>query len=56
MRDIRVRSVIIPSCFPSFIPLDLKRIDEVADRSLCPCFLQVEADVMVWLCSPHDLL
>ena len=34
----------------------LKRIGEAAGRSLCPCLPQVDADVMVWLCSPHDSL
>lgn len=53
MMDIRVDSVVIPPCLPSFISLNLKRIGEAADRSLCPCVLQVDADAMVWLCSPH---
>ena len=33
--------------------LDLKRIGEVAGRSLFPCFPQVDVDAMVWLLSPH---
>jgi hypothetical protein len=33
--------------------LDLKRIGEVASRSLLPCFSQVDVDAMVWLFSPH---
>jgi hypothetical protein len=32
------------------------RIGEAAGRSLFPCVPQVDADAMVWLCSPHDLL
>jgi hypothetical protein len=36
--------------------LDVIRIGEVAGRSLFPCFLQVDADAMVWLRSPHDVL
>ena len=31
-----------------------QRIGEVAGRSLFPCVPQVDADVMVWLHSPHD--
>jgi len=54
MMDIRVNSVIIP-VMPSLVHiLGLKHIGEVAGRSLCPCVLQVDANVMVWLRSPHD--
>lgn len=31
-----------------------QRIGEAAGRSLFPCVPQVDADVMVWLHSPHD--
>lgn len=31
-----------------------QRIGEVAGRSLFPCIPQVDADVMVWLHSPHN--
>ena len=56
MMDIQVNSVIIP-VMPSLVHiLGLKRIGEVAGRSLYPCVLQVDANVMVWLRSPHDLL
>ncbi len=34
--------------------LDFERIGEVAGRSLCPCFPQVDADAMAWLHSLHD--
>nr|AJW29932.1 hypothetical protein pLM19O1_p71 [Ochrobactrum sp. LM19]AJW29941.1 hypothetical protein pLM19O1_p62 [Ochrobactrum sp. LM19] len=30
------------------------RIGEAAGRSLFPCVPQVDADIMVWLHSPHD--
>ena len=54
MMDIRVHSVIIP-IMPSLVHiLGPKHIGEVAGRSLCPCVLQVGADVMIWLRSPHD--
>ena len=36
--------------------LDTPRTGEVAGRSPCPCVPQVDADVMVWLRSPHDSL
>jgi hypothetical protein len=53
MMVIRVSSVSIP-VMPSLVPiLDLKRIGEAAGRSLYPCVPQVDADVMVWLRSPH---
>ncbi len=53
---IRVNSLGIPR-MPSLVHMpDLKRIGEVAGRSLCPCLPQVDADAMVWLRSPHDSL
>ena len=56
MMDIRVHSVFIPF-MPSLVHIPgLIHIGEAAGRSLYPCFLQVDADVMVWLRSPHDPL
>jgi len=59
MMDIRVNSLVTQyvghSIMPSLVHmLDVMRIGEVAGRSLFPCVPQVDADVMVWLCSPHD--
>ena len=46
-------SVIIP-VMPSLVHiLGLKHIGEAAGRSLCPCVLQVDANVMIWLRSLH---
>ena len=54
MMVILVSSVSIP-VMPSLVHiLDLNRIGEAAGRSLYPCVPQVDADVLVWLCSPHD--
>jgi hypothetical protein len=51
--DIRVNSLGIPSV-PSLVHMpDLNRAGEVAGRNLYPCVPQVDADTMVWLCSPH---
>lgn len=36
--------------------LDTPRTGEIAGRSPCPCVPQVDADVMVWLRSPHNSL
>ena len=45
------------SIMPSLVHmLDTPRTGEVAGRSPCPCVPQVDADVMVWLRSPHDSL
>ena len=53
MMDIRVNSLGIPR-MPSLVHMsDLKRIGEVAGRSLYPCLPQVDADPMVWLRSLH---
>ena len=39
---------------PSLVHMpDLKRIGEVAGRSLFPCLPQVDADPLVWLRSLH---
>jgi hypothetical protein len=52
MSDIRVNSLGIPD-MPSLVHMsDSMRIGEVADRSLFPCFPQVEANAEVWLHSP----
>ena len=47
MMGIRVNSVIIPIMLSLVHILGRKHIGEVAGRSLCPCFLQVDANVMV---------
>jgi hypothetical protein len=57
--DIRVNSLatqnMVASIMPSLVHmLDVIRIGEVAGRSLFPCVPQVDANAMVWLCSPHD--
>ena len=55
MMVIGVNSLGIP-VMPSLVHMsDLNRTGEAAGRSLCPCFPQVDADVMVWLRSLHDL-
>ena len=47
MMVIGVNSLGIP-IMPSLVHMpDLKRTGEVAGRSLCPCFPQVDADAMV---------
>jgi len=53
MMVIGVNSLGIP-VMPSLVHMsDLNRTGEAAGRNLCPCFPQVDADAMVWLCSPH---
>jgi len=53
---IRVNSLGIPR-MPSLVHMpDLKRIGEVAGRSLCPCLPQVDTDAMAWLHSLHNSL
>ena len=50
---IGANSLGIPS-MPSLVHMpDLKRTGEAAGRSLFPRLPQVDADVLVWLRSPH---